>query len=143
MGGIGKVFKGLGGGGIFGKVLGGFAKLNPLAGAAISFVGGMLKGQKPMEALFGAAKKLIPGGDIGGLFKNVLGKFGGGKLMEGLGGNSFLNAAFNLATGKGKVTDILKDLFKATEKKEAMTDQSRHNVTELTAKRMSQLMQLA
>lgn len=113
--------------------------VNPLLGAAMGFASGLLKGENPLKALLGAAGDLIPGG-MGGAFSNILGKFGGSALMEGMGGNSLLSGALDLAKGKSKVTDIAKELFKATQKKEAMTEQSRHNTTELMAQRMGQLL---
>jgi hypothetical protein len=112
------------------------SKFNPLLGAGMALAGGLLSGEKPLKALLSAAGSIIPGG---GPFKNVLANFGGEKLMEGMGGNSLVSAALNLATGKGKVTDIAKELLKATQKKDAMTEQSLHNTTELMAQRMAAL----
>lgn len=114
--------------------------VNPLLGAAVGFASNLMQGKNPLQSLLGAAGDLIPGG-LGGAFGSALSKFGGSSLMEGMGGNSLLSGALNLAKGKSKVTDIAKDLLKATQKKEEMTEQSRQNTLELMAQRMGQLLQ--
>jgi hypothetical protein len=134
MGGIGKAL-----GKVMDVVKPFVSMVNPLLGAAMGFASGLMQGKNPLQSLLGAAGDLIPGG-MGGALGNVLGKFGGSGLMEGMGGNSLLSGALNLAKGKGKITDIAKDLLKATQKKEEMTEQSRQNTTELMAQRMGQLL---
>lgn len=110
--------------------------INPALGAAIGFASGLMQGKNPLQALMGAATDLIPGSNI---FKNVLGKFGGSALMDGMGGNSLLHGALNLATGKSKVTDIIGDLIKGNAQKQ-LTQQGRENTAELSAQRMAQLL---
>ncbi|MBZ4417826.1 hypothetical protein [Myxococcus sp. RHSTA-1-4] len=131
MGGIGKAL-----GKVMDVVKPFVSAVNPLLGAAMGFASGLMQGKNPLQALMGAATDLIPGGNI---FGNVLGKFGGSALMDGMGGNSLLSGALNLASGKGKVTDIIGDLLKST-KKEELTQQGRENATELSAQRMAQLL---
>jgi hypothetical protein len=131
MGGIGKAF---------GKVLD-FAKpiltaVNPLLGAAAGFASGLMQGKNPLQSLLGAATDLIPGG---GIFKNLLGSFGGSGLLDGAGGNSLLSGALNLATGKSKITDILGDLTKSAASKGGLTDLGLKNAQELAAQRMAQM----
>ncbi len=136
--------------GKIGKAIGGILKvaapilgaINPLFGAAASFAGGLLSGQKPLQALMGAASNLIPGG---GLAKGLLGSFGGaagGGLLDGLGGNSLFSGLLNSATNKGGVTDLVGDLVKNVAKKgaEKLTTLGKSNATELAAQRMAQLM---
>ncbi len=134
MGGIGKAL-----GKVMDVVKPFVSMVNPLLGAAMGFASGLMQGKNPLQSLLGAAGDLIPGG-MGGALGNVLGKFGGSGLMEGMGGSSLLNGALNLAKGKGKVTDIIGDVLKATQKKEEMTEQSRNNTTELSAFRMAQML---
>lgn len=131
MGGIGKAL-----GKVMDVVKPFVAAVNPLLGAAMSFASGLMQGKNPLQALMGAASGLIPGGNI---FGNVLGKFGGKFMMDGMGGNSLLSGALNLATGKSKVTDVIGDLIKGTAKN-ALTDQGRQNATELSAQRMAQFL---
>lgn len=112
---MGKVLGGIG------KAIGGVLKvaapflgaINPLFGAAARFAGGMLTGEKPLQALMGAASSLIPGGGLAG---GLLGKFGGaagGKLLDGLGGNGLLSGLLGQAGGKGGITDIFSSMFKS------------------------------
>jgi len=108
--------------------------INPLAGAAIGLAGNLAKGKNPLQSLLGAASSFIPGG---GLFKNVLGKFAGGALLDGAGGNSLLSGALNLATGKGKITNVLGDLFKSVAGK-GLSQLGLNNAAELAAQRMAQ-----
>jgi len=110
--------------------------VNPLLGAAIGFASNLMQGKNPLQSLLGAATDLIPGG---GVFKNTLGKFAGGLLMDGAGGNSLLSGALNLATGKSKVTDVLGDLMKSTAKK-GLSQLGMNNAAELSAQRMSQFL---
>lgn len=133
MGGIGKAL-----GKVMDVVKPFVSMVNPLLGAAMGFASGLMQGKNPLQSLLGAAGDLIPGG-MGGVLGNVLGKFGGSALMDGMGGNSLLSGALNLASGKGKVTDIVGDLLKSTAKK-ALTQQGMHNTAELAAQRMSQFL---
>ncbi len=110
--------------------------VNPLLGAAIGFASNLMQGKNPLQSLLGAATDLIPGG---GVFKNTLGKFAGGLLMDGAGGNSLLSGALNLATGKSKVTDVLGDLVKSTAKT-GLSKLGMNNAAELSAQRMSQFL---
>ncbi|GHG84962.1 hypothetical protein [Comamonas sp. JC664] len=110
--------------------------VNPLLGAAIGFAGNLAQGKNPIQSLLGAATDLIPGG---GVLKNTLGKFAGGFLMDGAGGNSLLSGALNLATGKGKVTDVIGDMLKSTAKT-GLSQLGMNNATELSAQRMSQFL---
>jgi hypothetical protein len=131
MGGFGKVF---------GKVLD-FAKpfltaINPLLGVAAGFASGLMQGKNPLQAALGAATDLFPGG---GVLKNVLGQFGGSGLLDGAGGNSLLSGALNLATGKEKVTDVVKDFVKNAAEKSRLTQMGIKNAQELAAQRMAQL----
>ncbi|MCY1022068.1 hypothetical protein [Pyxidicoccus sp. MSG2] len=112
--------------------------VNPLLGAAMGFASGLMQGKNPLQSLIGAATDLIPGG-MGGVMGNVLGKFGGKALMDGMGGNSLLSGALNLATGKSKVTDIVGDFLKSSATK-AFTAQGMGNTAELAAQRMSQFL---
>jgi hypothetical protein len=128
---------------MFGKVLQVVQPLltaiNPLLGAAASFVGGMLQGKNPLQALLGAATDMIPGG-AGGLFKNVLGKFAGdalGGMMDGMGGNSLLDGVMKSVTGQGKITDVVGDLMKNVAGK-GLTDLGLKNTQEITAANMAQ-----
>ncbi|HYH97409.1 hypothetical protein [Hyalangium sp.] len=130
---IGKVLK------VAAPILG---AINPLFGAAASFAGGLLSGEKPLQALLGAAGNLIPGG---GLAKGLLGKFAGaagGGILDGLGGNSLFSGLLGAAGGKGGVTDLVGDLVKNVAKKgaEKLTTLGQNNAVELSAQRMAQLM---
>ncbi|NMO18558.1 hypothetical protein HPC49_25965 [Pyxidicoccus fallax] len=131
MGGIGKAL-----GKVMDVVKPFVSAVNPLLGAAMGFASGLMQGKNPLQALLGAATDLIPGGNM---FGNVLGKFAGSGLMEGMGGNSLLHGALNFATGKGDVTDVVGDLIKNTAKKK-LTEQGLGNAAELAAQRMAQLM---
>jgi hypothetical protein len=133
MGGIGKAL-----GKVMDVVKPFVSMVNPLLGAAMGFASGLMQGKNPLQSLIGAATDLIPGG-MGGVMGNVLGKFGGKALMDGMGGNSLLSGALNLATGKGKVTDIVGDFLKSSATK-AFTDQGMHNTRELTAQRMASML---
>ena len=130
MGGIGKAL-----GKVMDVVKPFVSMVNPLLGAAMGFASGLMQGKNPLQALMGAATDLIPGG-MGGVLGNVLGKFGGGALMNGMGGNSLLSGALNLASGQGKVTDIVGDFLKSSATK-AFSSQGMGNMAELTAQRMS------
>lgn len=110
--------------------------INPALGLAASFVGGLLKGENPLKAALGAATDLIPGG---GVAKNLLNAFAGKGFMEGTGGNSLVSGLLDAATGKEKVTDVVRDVAKAN-KKEGLSPQSEANAVELAAQRMGQLL---
>ena len=131
MGGIGKAL-----GKVMDVVKPFVSAVNPLLGAAMGFASGLMQGKNPLQALMGAATDLIPGGNV---FGNALGKFGGKFMMDGMGGNSLLSGALNLATGKSKVTDVIGDLIKGTAKN-VLSDQGRQNATELSAQRMAQFL---
>lgn len=133
MGGIGKAL-----GKVLDVVKPFVSMVNPLLGAAMGFASGLMQGKNPLQSLIGAATDLIPGG-MGGVMGNVLGKFGGKALMDGMGGNSLLSGALNLATGKSKVTDIVGDFLKSSATK-AFTSQGMGNVAELAAQRMGQFL---
>jgi hypothetical protein len=130
-----------------GKAIGGVLKvaapflgaINPLFGAAARFAGGMLTGEKPLQALMGAAGSLIPGGGLAG---GLLGKFGGaagGGLLDGLGGNGLLGGLLGQAGGKGGITDILGSLTKSIGGG-GLTQLGQHNATEQSAFSMAQLL---
>lgn len=128
---------------MFGKVLQVVQPLltavNPLLGAAASFVGGMLQGKNPLQALLGAATDMIPGG-AGGLLKNVMGNFAGdalGGMMDGMGGNGLLDGVMKAVTGQGKITDVVGDLMKNVAGK-GLTDLGLSNTQEITAQNMAQ-----
>ncbi|MBM7119316.1 hypothetical protein [Archangium primigenium] len=111
--------------------------INPLAGAAVKLAGDLASGKNPLQSLMGAATSFIPGG---GIFKNLLGKFGGGALgglLDGAGGNSLLSGALNLAKGKGGITNVLGDLFKSVAGKN-LSQLGLNNAAELAAQRMAQ-----
>ncbi|QSQ14811.1 hypothetical protein [Myxococcus landrumensis] len=108
--------------------------VNPIAGAALGFVEKLAKGENPLKAALSSVTDLIPGG---GALKNILGKFAGKGMMDGAGGNSLLDAGMKMATGQGKVTDLLGDLFKAN--KQGFSAQGMGNVAELAAQQMSKL----
>ncbi len=111
--------------------------VNPAIGAAVGAASGLMQGKNPLESILGAATDLIPGG-AGGVLKNVLGKFGGGGLLEGAGGNNLLSGVLGLVTGKSKITDILGDVMKGAGA-EGLTQLGLKNAQELAAQRMGQL----
>lgn len=108
--------------------------VNPMLGAAIGFAGDLLQGKNPLKSLLSTAMDFIPGN---GVLKNVLGKFGGSSLMDGMGGNSLLSGALDLATGKKKITDVVGDFLQGATKSGPLSDMGLSNVTELAAQRMS------
>ena len=113
--------------------------INPLAGAALGFASDLAKGKNPLQSLMGAVSSFIPGGP-GGILNNVLGKFGGAAgLMDGMGGNSLLSGALNLATGKSSITDILSKLRKSVTGCGGLTPQGNHHAGELVAHSMAQI----
>lgn len=109
--------------------------INPLAGMALGFAADLAQGKNPLKAALSAATDLIPGG---GVLKNVLGKFAGPALMDGMGGNALLSGALDLVTGKSKVTDVVGDLVKSQATK-GLSQLGLNNAAELAAKRMSQM----
>jgi hypothetical protein len=136
MGGIGKAI-----GGVL-KVAAPFlGAINPLFGAAASFAGGLLKGEKPLQALMGGLTSMIPGGGgLGGLAGNLLGKFGGaagGGLLDGLGGNGLLGGLLGQAGGKGGITDILGGLLKGVGGADKLTQMGKSNAVEQFASSMA------
>lgn len=137
LGGIGKAF---------GKIASFAAPIvsmvNPLAGAALGFAGNLASGKSLTQSLFSAASGLIPGGGggAGGVFGNLLGKFGkAAGFLDGAGGNSILSAALNLATGKKGVTDVLRQLAGNFAQK-GLSQLGLNNATELAAQRMAQML---
>ena len=140
MGGIGKVFKGLG------KALGGalkvalplaknwLSKLNPAFGIALNAFDAIRKGGDPIKTALGAASEIFKGG---GPFKNLLSKFGGSeKFMESMVGNRIAGAALDLAPTSKSKTEVAKEIAKRP-----MTPQSHNNLVEMLAQSMSQLLQ--
>lgn len=129
--------------GSFGKILD-VAKpilsaVNPALGAAAGAIGGMAEGKNPLESILGGVGDLIPGG-AGGIFKNILGAFGGGGMMEGAGGNNLLSGLLgSLTGGKGGITDLLGGLFKGAESGGGLSDLGLKNVTEQAAQKMGGL----
>jgi hypothetical protein len=109
--------------------------INPLAGMALGLASDLMQGKNPLQSLLSAATDLIPGG---GVFKNLMGAFGGSGLLDGAGGNSLLSGALNLATGQGKITDVLGDLMKGASGAGGLSDLGMSNAAELTAQRMAQ-----
>jgi hypothetical protein len=128
MGGIGKAL-----GKVIDVVKPFIAAVNPIAGLALGLAGDLMQGKNPLQSLLGAATDLIPGG---GVLKNALGAFGGSGLLDGAGGNSLLSGALNLATGKGKFTDILGDFVKGAGSG-GLSPLGLGNAAELTAQRFA------
>lgn len=110
--------------------------VNPALGAAVGFASGLMQGKNPLKAALGAVTDLIPGS---GLLKGLAGKFGGA-LLDGAGGNSLFSGLLDMATGKGKVTDLIGGLTKGLASKGGLTDLGLQNAQELSAQRMAQLL---
>jgi hypothetical protein len=134
MGAIGKTF---------GKILDvakpALSAVNPMLGAAAGALGGLSQGKNPLESILGGVGDLIPGG-AGGIFKNLLGAFGGGGMMDGAGGNNLLSGLLGMVGGKGGVTDLLGGLFKGGDAGAGLSDLGLKNVQEQAAQKMGGLL---
>jgi hypothetical protein len=113
--------------------------VNPMLGAAAGALGGLAQGKNPLESILGSVGDLIPGG-AGGIFKNLLGAFGGGGMMDGAGGNNLLGGLLGMVTGKGGITDLLGGLTKGAESSGGLSDLGLKNVQEQAAQKMGGLL---
>ena len=130
---MGKVLKGLGK--IASTIAPVVSMFNPLIGAGLKFAGGLAQGQNPLKSALSAGMDLIPGNSF---LKNVLGKFGGSKLLEGGAGNALVDGAMSFLGGKGsKITDVVKDVVKSAGE-QALSKVSNNNLAELAARNVAQ-----